>query len=66
MACVTCLSYRFISRLEAEIEEARMKANEEALVEIQAAKEEAQKQLDEQKTDFEDQLKHLAKKMVDD
>ncbi|XP_062515305.1 kinesin-like protein KIF14 isoform X2 [Corticium candelabrum] len=51
------------ARLEAEIEEARMKANEEALVEIQAAKEEAQKQLDEQKTDFEDQLKHLAKKM---
>lgn len=56
----------FMVRLEAEIEEARMKANEEALAEIQVAKEEAQKELNEQKTDFEDQLKHLSEKLVID
>ena len=53
-------------RLEAEIEEARMKANEEALAEIQAAKEEAQLLLNQQKTTFEDQLKDMAEKMVPD
>jgi kinesin family protein 14 len=51
-------------RLEAEIEEARMKANEAALAEIQAAKEEAQLLLSQQKTTFEDQLKDMAQKMA--
>jgi kinesin family protein 14 len=52
------------ARLEAEIEEARMKANEAALAEIQAAKEEAQLLLSQQKTTFEDQLKDMAQKMA--
>lgn len=52
------------SRLEAEIEEARLKAKEEMMQGIQVAKEMAQKELISQKQQYEDRIKVLEKELV--
>lgn len=51
-------------RLEAEIEEAHLKAKEEMMQGIQMAKEVAQKELSEQKALYEDRIQALEKELV--
>lgn len=51
-------------RLEAEIEEAHLKAKEEMMQGIQMAKEVAQKELSEQKALYEDRIEALEKELV--
>lgn len=51
-------------RLEAEIEEAHLKAKEEMMQGIQMAKEVAQKELSEQKALYEDRIQSLEKELV--
>lgn len=57
--CVNC-----ISRLEAEIEDARLKAKEEMMQGIQVAREMAQKELSDQKLQYETRIKVLEKELV--
>lgn len=52
------------SRLEAEIEEARVKAKEEMVLGIQLAKEVAQKELSDQKALYEDKIRGLERELV--
>lgn len=54
----------FISRLEAEIEDARLKAKEEMMQGIQVAREMAQKELSDQKCQYENRIKVLEKELV--
>lgn len=54
----------FLSRLEEEIEEARLKAKEEMMQGIQVAKEMAQKELSDQKTQYENRIKALERELV--
>lgn len=54
----------FLSRLEAEIEDARLKAKAEMMRGIQVAKEMAQNELSEQKLLYEDRIKTLEKELV--
>ncbi|MGL4482075.1 MAG: hypothetical protein ACRCTW_06075 [Lactococcus garvieae] len=58
------MSYVFIFRLEAEIEDARLKAKEEMMQGIQVAREMAQKELCDQKLHYENQIKNLEKELV--
>lgn len=51
-------------RLEAEIEEAHLKAKEEMMQGIQMAKEVAQKELSEQRALYEDRIQALEKELV--
>lgn len=51
-------------RLEAEIEEAHVKAKEEMMQGIQMAKEVAQKELSDQKVLYESRIKALEKELV--
>lgn len=51
-------------RLEAEIEEAHMKAKEEMMQGIQMAKEVAQKELHDQKALYEEKIQALEKELV--
>lgn len=51
-------------RLEAEIEEAHLKAKEEMMQGIQMAKEVAQKELSDQKTLYEDRIRALERELV--
>lgn len=51
-------------RLEAEIEEAHLKAKEEMMQGIQVAKEVAQKELSDQKLLYEDRIRALEKELV--
>lgn len=51
-------------RLEAEIEEAHLKAKEEMMQGIQMAKEVAQKELLDQKARYEDHIRALEKQLV--
>lgn len=51
-------------RLEAEIEEAHLKAKEEMMQGIQMAKEVAQKELSDQKALYEDRIQALEKELV--
>ena len=51
-------------RLEAEIEEAHVKAKEEMMQGIQMAKEVAQKELSDQKALYENRIKVLEKELV--
>lgn len=51
-------------RLEAEIEEAHLKAKEEMMQGIQMAKEMAQKELSDQKSLYEDRIRALEKQLV--
>lgn len=64
--CLSLSSYVFncISRLEAEIEDARMKAKEEMMQGIQVAREMAQKELSDQKLQYENRIKVLEKELV--
>lgn len=52
------------SRLEAEIEEAHLKAKEEMMQGIQMAKEVAQKELSDQKAVYEDKIRALERELV--
>lgn len=54
----------FLSRLEEEIEAARLKAKEEMMQGIQVAKEMAQKELSDQKTQYENRIKALERELV--
>lgn len=51
-------------RLEAEIEEAHLKAKEEMMQGIQMAKEMAQKELSDQKAQYEDRIRALERELV--
>lgn len=51
-------------RLEAEIEEAHLKAKEEMMQGIQMAKEVAQKELSDQKALYEDRIQALERELV--
>lgn len=51
-------------RLQAEIEEAQLKAKEEMMQGIQMAKEVAQKELSDQKVLYEDRIRALEKELV--
>lgn len=51
-------------RLEAEIEEAHLKAKEEMMQGIQMAKEVAQKELSDQKALYEDRIRALERELV--
>lgn len=51
-------------RLEAEIEEAHLKAKEEMMQGIQMAKEVAQKELSDQKALYEDRIRSLERELV--
>lgn len=53
-----------LHRLEAEIEAARLKAKEEMMQGIQVAKEMAQKELSEQKSQYEERIKALERELV--
>lgn len=53
-----------ICRLEAEIEDARLKAKEEMIQGIQVAREMAQKELSDQKLQYENRIKILEKELV--
>lgn len=63
-----CIFYLFIYlliyRLEAEIEDARLKAKEEMMQGIQVAREMAQKELSDQKLQYENRIKVLEKELV--
>lgn len=65
-SCLTFLIFiiTFLHRLEAEIEEARLKAKEEMMQGIQVAKEMAQKELSEQKSLYENRIKALERELV--
>lgn len=52
------------ARLEAEIQEARLKAKEEMMQGIQVAKEMAQKELSEQKSLYEIKIRSLERELV--
>ena len=52
------------SRLEAELEERRLREREELMCELQAMKEAAQVEMDRQKTDYETRISQLSKDMV--
>ncbi len=54
----------FLHRLEAEIEASRLKAKEEMMQGIQVAKEMAQKELSEQKSQYEERIKALERELV--
>ncbi|KAJ8277956.1 hypothetical protein GJAV_G00082120 [Gymnothorax javanicus] len=54
------------AQLEAEIEEARVKAKEEMMQGIQVAKEMAQKELSEQKAQYEDRIKALERELEEE
>lgn len=56
--------FNFIFRLEAEIEDARLKAKEEMMQGIQVAREMAQKELSDQKLQYENRIKVLEKELV--
>lgn len=53
-----------VSRLEAEIEDARLKAKEEMMQEIRVAKEVAEKELFDQKLQYEMRIKSLERELV--
>ena len=54
----------FTVRLRAEVEEARLRANEEAMAQIAAAKEVAQRELDQNRQVFETELLSVKDKLV--
>ena len=54
----------FVDRLEAELEEKRLREREEMMAELQAMKEAAQREMDRQRTDYEDRITQLASDMV--
>ncbi len=54
----------FLHRLAAEIEAARLKAKEEMMQGIQVAKEMAQKELSEQKSQYEERINALERELV--
>ena len=56
----------FVDRLEAELEEKRLREREEMMAELQAMKEAAQREMDRQRTDYEDRITQLASDMVSD
>ena len=52
------------TRLEAELEEKRLREREQLMSEIQMMKEAAQMEMDRQRGDYEDKLKELESQMV--
>lgn len=52
------------NRLEAELEEKRLREREEMMAELQAMKDAAQVEMDRQKTDYELRITQLARDMV--
>lgn len=62
---ICCEIFNFVClRLEAEIEEAHLKAKEEMIQGIQMAKEVAQKELFDQKALYEERIQTLEKELV--
>jgi len=59
-----CVSVCVSSRLEAEIEEAHLKAKKEMMQGIQMAKEVAQKELSDQRALYEDRIHTLQRELV--
>nr|XP_002736584.1 PREDICTED: kinesin-like protein KIF14-like [Saccoglossus kowalevskii] len=51
------------TKLEVELEEARLKAQEEIMIEIQKAKETAQREMDNQKNDYENRMTRLEQQL---